>query len=187
MGKSLVIRGFAIAAGLAMAMVGAAASPASAAGTAGKTQAHSVRPLGAFYAEVINRNSGKCVNLAHQSGDNGAWIQQYHCDNTPAAKFLFTSNSDGYYEIQNQSSRKCVDIEYGGWWDGARTQQFNCNGSFTQQWKLNDLRNGYYSLINRYSSRCLDVPYASTDDSVVLNIWSCVGGHPEQEFRLNIG
>jgi len=165
----------ALAAGVAIAALATITAPASAA-------------PGAFYAEVINRNSGKCVNLAGQSGDNGVWIQQYHCDNTPAAKFLFLQNSEGYYEISNQSSRKCVDIEFGGNWNGARTQQFNCNGSETQQWRLNELNNGYVTLINRHSgNKCLDVPFRSTDDRVVLQIWECFPGATEQEFRLNIG
>ncbi|MEU0883847.1 RICIN domain-containing protein [Lentzea sp. NPDC005914] len=172
--RSRIVRGIALAAGMAIAALATITAPASAA-------------PGAFYAEAINRNSGKCVNLAGQSGDNGAWIQQYHCDHTPAAKFLFLQNRDGFYEISNQSSRKCIDIESGGWWNGARTQQFNCNGSLTQQWRLDDLGNGYYNFVSRYSNRCLDVPWASTDDRVILNIWDCVAGTGEQQFRLNIG
>ena len=172
--RSRIVRGIALAAGMAIAALATITAPASAA-------------PGAFYAEAINRNSGKCVNLAGQSGDNGAWIQQYRCDHTPAAKFLFLQNRDGFYEISNQSSRKCIDVESGGWWNGARTQQFNCNGSLTQQWRLADLGNGYYNFVNRNSNLCLDVPFASTADRVILNIWQCVAGAPEQQFRLNIG
>jgi hypothetical protein len=163
-----------LAAGLAIAALATITAPAGAA-------------PGAFYAEAINRNSGKCVNVAGGSSDNGAWIQQYHCDNTPAAKFLFLQNREGYYEISNQNSRKCIDIEYGWSHNGARTQQFNCNGSQTQQWRLVDLGNGYYNFVGRLSNRCLDVPWADTADRVVLNLWDCVAGTPEQQFRLNIG
>ena len=164
----------ALAAGLAIAALATITAPASAA-------------PGAFYAEAINRNSGKCVNVAGGSGDNGAWIQQYHCDRTPAAKFLFLQNGDGFYEISNQNSRKCIDIEYGWGHNGARTQQFNCNGSPTQQWRLADLGNGYYNFINRNSNLCLDVPWGSTADRVVLQLWACVPGSSQEQFRLNIG
>jgi hypothetical protein len=201
MRTKLVIRGLAALAGLAIAAVGAAGAPAAAAtGTAVTGTAVTVTATkgthpatvrtaslpGAFYAEAINRFSGKCINVAHGSGDNGAWIQQYHCDRTPAAKFLFIQNGEGYYEVQNQGSHKCIDIEFGGGWLGARTQQFNCNGSATQQFALSELGNGYVKFVNRFSGRCIDVPNYSQADSVVLQLWNCVGGAENQEFRLNI-
>ncbi|TWP47020.1 RICIN domain-containing protein [Lentzea tibetensis] len=186
MSKRLVVRGLAVAAGLAIAAALGAAAPATAATGAAAVIKPASLP-GAFYAEAINRNSGKCINVAGGSGSNGAWIQQYRCDNTPAAKFLFLQNTDGYYEVQNQSSRKCVDIEYGGSWLGARTQQFNCNGSQTQQFRLTELGNGYVKFVNRFSGRCIDVPNYSHDDRVVLQLWNCVAGAENQEFRLNIG
>ena len=164
----------ALAAGLAIAALATITAPASAA-------------PGAFYAEAINRTTGRCVNVAGGSSDNGAWIQQYHCDHTPAAKFLFLQNRDGFYEISNQASRKCIDIEYGWSHNGARTQQFNCNGSQTQQWRLADLGNGYHNFVNRHSNKCLDVPWGDAADRLVLQIWECAPGAPEQQFRLNIG
>ncbi|MFI6095699.1 RICIN domain-containing protein [Lentzea sp. NPDC051213] len=184
-----LVRGLAVAAGLAITALAGISAPAVAAPAAGSvpnTVAAAALP-GAFYAEAIIRNSGKCVNVAGGSSDNGAWIQQYRCDRTPAAKFLFLSNADGYYEISNQSSRKCIDIEHGGYWNGARTQQFNCNGSFTQQYRLVDLGNGYYNFVSRFSGRCVNVPWGNTDDRVVMNIWDCIPGKAEQQFRLNIG
>jgi len=166
-------RGAAVA-GLTIAALAATIAPAFAA-------------PGAFYAEMINRNSGKCANVAHGSDDNGAWIQQYHCDHTPAAKFLFIQNRDGYYEIQNQNSHRCIDTEYGWNHNGARTQQFNCNGSFTQQWQLVDLGNGYHNVVQRSGNRCVDVPFGTTDDWVPLQLWDCVAGSAQEQWRLNIG
>jgi hypothetical protein len=180
--KKLFTRGLvATAIGLTTAgFMAALAAPAMAAPTA-----KSSVPLAATGSEVINRNSGKCLNVAHGSSSPGAWIQQFHCDGTGASRFLFFRNRDGYYEIQNESSARCVDVENLGQYNGARTQQYFCNGSETQQWRLDSQGNGYSKLVNRFSGRCLDVPWGSQDDWVVLNVWDCVGGAPEQEFRLN--
>lgn len=179
--KNLLKRGL-VATVAALTMAGAVAglaAPASAATTA--------KPSGAFAAdsyEVINRHSGKCVNVAHGSSSAGAWIQQFHCDGTGASRFLLFRNAAGYYEIQNESSAKCVDVENLGAYNGARTQQYFCNGSETQQWKQVSQDNGYFKLVNRFSGRCLDVPGGSQADWLILNVWDCVGNAPEQEFRL---
>src|SRR4051812_31340081 len=58
-------------------------------GPAQATPAPGVPNWPLFYAEVINRDTGKCMNLDHGSSDEGTKIQQYHCDRTPAAKFVF--------------------------------------------------------------------------------------------------
>jgi hypothetical protein len=176
-------RGIAAAAlGLAMATVGAgAASPASAAtGTA----AHPAVLPGAFHALVINRNSGKCLSVANGSTANGAWIQQYHCDGTVAAEFLFLQNGEGFYEIQNQLSHKCADLDKFGTSNNPRLQQFDCNGSQTQQWNVQDQGDGSVKLRNRYADRCAEVPYGSQGDSVILDVLTCFSSIPGQAFYL---
>src|SRR3954453_438961 len=67
-------------------------------------------PAGSFYTEVINRDSNKCMNVRHGSSTMGEAIQEYHCDHTPAAKFLFRdigadASGTEWYQVGNQNSR----------------------------------------------------------------------------------
>jgi hypothetical protein len=154
---------------------------AAVAGSAGTAYASS------FYDEMHNRDSGKCVNVAHDSGDNGASIQQYHCDNTPAAKFRFNDMGNGFFEIEGQNSHKCVQ-PHGGWIDnGVLLEQWDCWGSAAQQWQLQPTSGGAYRVVNMNSGMCIDVPYWSHDDWLQLQQWTCVPGAANQEFYLTGG
>jgi hypothetical protein len=150
-------------------------------GSAGTAQASS------FYDEMHNRNSGKCVNVRYDSGENGAAIQQYHCDNTPAAKFRFNDMGNGFFEIEGQNSHKCILPWGAGTGDGVLLIQWDCWGYAWQQWQLQWTPGGAYRVVNRYSGKCIDVPYWSHDDWVQLQQWTCVAGAANQEFYLTGG
>jgi hypothetical protein len=162
------------------------APAAQAADRAGQTpqRAATVRPASSFYDELHNRNSGKCVNVQNGSPDAGVWIQQYHCDHTPADKFLFADLGNGYYEIEGQDSHKCVQPENGWYGNGVPLNQWYCTGSAAEQWQFQWATNGSYRLVNRSSGMCMDVPNWSSDDWVVLQQWTCAAGSANQEFYL---
>jgi hypothetical protein len=184
-GMLKIMRTAAIGAALTLATV-LTASPASAAPAPGT-------PSGSFWTEVINRDSGKCVNVRHGSSDSGAAIQEYHCDHTPAAKFLFRDMGEDpavreWYEIENQNSRYCV-----------APQQFNsipyrpdeliqnfCTGHSTEQWTLAWQPNGFYRIINRETGLCISTRW-DRDDWTQLFEETCFPGSADQDWSLRLG
>ena len=144
-----------------------------------------------FYAEIHNRNSGKCVNVQYDSSASGAWIQQYHCDHTPAVKFRIVDalipTTPRSYAIVGQSSNKCVQPLDPATYLGDPLVQEDCTLSWAQQWELRAATGGSFQIVNAYSGMCIDVPNWSTDDWVVLQQWTCVPDAANQEFFLENG
>ncbi len=179
-----------------IAMVVAAlvsAATVLAAGAANAAPAQGV-PAGSFYTEVINRDSGKCVNVRHGSSGERVAIQQYHCDKTPAVKFLFRdqgADASGveWYQIENQGSRRCVSPA--SWtddpWQPDELVQLGCLMARYEMWKLTRQVSGAYELVNQETGRCLGTPGWSREDWTQLQEQHCSPGQANQEWWLHLG
>jgi hypothetical protein len=149
-------------------------------------------PSGSFYAEVVNRDSAKCMNVRHGSGDWGAAIQEYHCDHTPAAKFLFRDMGEDpavreWYQIENQNSRYCVGPQ--SWGSDPRPDnliQEGCTGTLSEHWTLAWEPNGYYRIINRETGRCISTQWDRNDWTQLVEE-TCVTGFADEDWQLRIG
>ncbi|MGC0420138.1 RICIN domain-containing protein [Embleya sp. AB8] len=172
-----------------LAVAAGVAAPAHAAGHSpdGSRRAAGAQPAASFWDEMHNRNSGKCVDVKNDSSDAGAWIQQYHCDHTPASKFLFADLGNGYFEIEGQNSHKCIQPQNGWGGNGVPLYQWYCNAGDAQQWQLQAATAGSYRVANKATGMCIDVPGWSSDDWVTLQQWTCVAGAANQEFYLQGG
>jgi hypothetical protein len=74
--------------------------------------------------------SGKCVDIAGASKENGARVQLYTCNNTLAQKFSIQWSDAHIGNGQmwtNIGSQKCLDIADWARWPGARVQQWDCS------------------------------------------------------------
>jgi hypothetical protein len=114
--------------------------------------------------ELMNLNSGKCLNVKGASTDNGAQIIQWPCDPNQTNQVWKYTNG----QLININSKKCLDVPWGQL-SGAKMLQWDCNNGDNQKWT--SYGNGY--LINKQSGRCLDVPFASTDDGELIQQWNC--------------
>jgi hypothetical protein len=149
-------------------------------------------PAGSFYTEVINRDSDKCMNVRHGNSKMGEAIQEYHCDHTPAAKFLFRamgSDASGteWYQVENQNSRYCLSPQSWVNAGGDPLIQFACQNSRYEMWKLVQQPFGYYELANRETGRCVAIPDWNRDDWTQLKELDCVAGRADQEWYLHLG
>jgi hypothetical protein len=173
----------AIAAALMLATV-LTASPALAAAAPGT-------PPGSFWTEVINRDSAKCMNVRHGSSTETEAIQEYHCDHTPAAKFLFRDMGEDpavreWYEIENQNSRYCVTPQSWGGNQPDPLAQYGCTGSANEQWTLAWEPNGFYRVINRETDKCLSTGWNRADWTQLVEE-PCAAGFADQDWSLRLG
>jgi Thaumatin family/Ricin-type beta-trefoil lectin domain-like len=136
---------------------------------------------------IINENSGKCVDDAEWGTVNGSIVQQYGCGNHQAnQQWRLQPTSDGYYRIISRHAPSLVLDVAGGpnaTNAGVKVHLWGDHGGTNQQWKPVDLGGGYYKLVARHSGKCLDVPWASIEQGVQLQQADC-SGNPAQSFLL---
>ncbi len=139
----------------------------------------------AAWYNVVNVNSGKCVDEAGWGTGNGTAVQQWACGSAQYnQEWQFTPTSGGYYEIVPRYAPALAwDVTNVSTADGALLQLWTYGGGNNQQWQPQSLGNGSYRFVARHSGKCLDVPGASTADGARLQQYTC-NNTAAQSFRL---
>jgi hypothetical protein len=134
---------------------------------------------GTQITDIVNRNSGKCVDVVSGSTADGAEAIQWTCHGGANQQWELQDAGGGYYRIVSQASGKCLDVNGASTAEGARIIQWTCGDRTNQQWQLRD-GGGYVQIVARHSGRCLDVVGASTADSARLQQSTCSTGTSQQ-------
>ncbi|WP_026925306.1 RICIN domain-containing protein [Glycomyces arizonensis] len=135
---------------------------------------------GGQVTDIVNRNSGKCVDVVNGSTADGAEIIQYDCHGGANQQWMLQDAGGGYYQIISQASGKCLDIDGASTSNSARAIQWPCNGQTNQQWEVRDAGGGHVELVARHSGKCLDVIDSSTANGTRLQQYDCWGGANQQ-------
>jgi endo-1,4-beta-xylanase len=137
----------------------------------------------AWYA-LINRNSGKVLDVCSASTADGACVQQYANHNGTNQQFQFVSSGGGYYRLRVRHSGKVLDDYNFSTANGAAVVQWTDGNGTNQQWRLADSSGGYFRLINRTSGKALEVQNALTTDGAPVVQYDDWGG-TNQQWQLN--
>lgn len=133
---------------------------------------------GTYY--IKNVNSGKYLDVANASAENGANIQQYDFNGCAAQKFQIKSDGNGYYYILTGASNytSCVDVTGGSSENGANMEQWEYWGGDMQKFKLAKNSDGSYSFITKASGNkaAVDVYNMSSDNGANVCQWEYWGG-----------
>lgn len=94
-------------------------------------------PDGTFL--LINRNSGKCLDVVNASTADGANVQQFTCHRGANQRWYIRSDlgRGGHansYRFVNVASGKCLDVVDASIANQANVQQFSCHGGANQRW-----------------------------------------------------
>ena len=120
------------------------------------------------YFMIVNRNSGKCLDLISGNTGNGAQVNQWTYDyNGPNQRWVLapTENSD-HFRISSWVSGKCACIELDSTAAGAKLHAFDYTGNNPgQQFDLIDAGNGYYKIRNVKSGLVLEIVGAGTNNN----------------------
>lgn len=128
------------------------------------------------YYKIVNRNSGKALNIVGGTSENGAAIEQYSYSGWNTQKFQILEADSGYYKIVSLHSGKALDINALSTEDGAACIQWDYSGGWNQQWGLQKTTEGYYNIVNRNSGKVLDIYELSTDDGGLCVQWGANSG-----------
>ena len=134
---------------------------------------------------IVNQNSGSCVDATGSGTANGTTVQQWACGNQQHnQEWQFQSVGNGAYSIVNRNApAEAWDVANVGTANGSLLQLWTYGGGTNQQWTPVSLGNGYYKFVGVGSGRCLDTPAASTANGVQLDIYDC-NGTGAQAFKL---
>ena len=125
-------------------------------------------------AAPILGSTGKCIDHAGASTDDGAAIDIVACNGTGAQSWAWTSD-DGALHALN----KCMDVVGGATASGTPVQLWDCNGTGAQEWRWRRQDR----LVNPQSGRCLSVAGGGAADGARLEIADC-DGSAAQIWRL---
>lgn len=159
----------ALLAGLSVAL---SAAPASAATV----------DTNAWYV-LVNRGSGKAMDVTNRNADNGVGIQQYTRNNGAWQQWRFVDAGSGNYRLRSRFTGKTLDVSGASTADGARIQQWDDTNGTNQQFGLADSSGGYVRLIGRASAKAVSVADASTADSAPV-VQSADSGASSQQWQL---
>ena len=130
------------------------------------TNAPSGRPVyRPAYFMIVNRNSGKCLDLISGNTGNGAQVNQWSYDyNGPNQRWVLAPTEDSdHFRISSWVSGKCACIEMDSTAAGAKLHAWDYVGNNQgQQFDLVDAGNGYYKIRNVKSGLILQITGAGT-------------------------
>ncbi|MDG4797097.1 ricin-type beta-trefoil lectin domain protein [Micromonospora sp. WMMD1082] len=124
---------------------------------------------------IVNRNSGKCLDVVSASTANNADIIQWDCHSGANQRWQLQPVGGAYYQIVSQHSGRCLDVASASTANNARVAQYDCHSGTNQQWELRS-SGGYTQIVARHSGKCLDVISASTENGTRIQQYDCYGG-----------
>ncbi|MBL6279655.1 ricin-type beta-trefoil lectin domain protein [Micromonospora fiedleri] len=115
---------------------------------------------------------GKCVDVPGGISADGAGLQLWRCNDSPAQRFSHGPNGS------LMALDKCMDVAWASRDNGAKVQLAHCNGGPAQVWVVEA-----GMLRNPHSGRCVDVRGGNTADGAALQTWECAPGRANQTWR----
>lgn len=142
--------------------------------------------LNASYV-LVNRNSGKALDVYNMATDDGARIIQWTRNDQNQQQWQFVDSGDGYYRIKSRHSGKVLDVHNWSTANGGSIVQWADLNGTNQQWRLADSSDGYVRFISRHSNKALEVQGASTADDANVVQYDDWGGTNQQWQLVKVG
>ena len=136
---------------------------------------------------IVNRNSGKLLDICSASTADGACVEQWTGNGGTNQQFQFVDSGSGYYRIKARHSGKVLDDYNFATADGSPVKQWTDLNGTNQQWRLADSDGGYVRFINRTSGKALEVQGASTANGGAVVQYSDWGGTNQQWQLVQVG
>jgi GH43 family beta-xylosidase len=137
------------------------------------------------YYVLVNRHSGKALDVYNLATTDGARIAQYTRNDGAWQQWQFVDSGSGYYRLKSRHSGKVLDFPTTA--DRAGLQQWTDRNSTNQQFRLADSTGGHVRLVNRASTKAVDVLDFSTADGAQLIQWPDTGAANQQWQLVKLG
>ncbi|MFD3515496.1 non-reducing end alpha-L-arabinofuranosidase family hydrolase [Streptomyces sp. NPDC058657] len=136
---------------------------------------------------LVNRNSGKALDVHNLATNDGARITQWTRNDQNQQQWQFVDSGGGNYRIKSRHSGKVLDVQGRSTANGGPIVQWaDLNGTH-QQWRLADSADGYVRLVSRHSDKALEVQGASATDNANIVQYDDWGGTNQQWQLVKVG
>ena len=136
---------------------------------------------------LVNRNSGKALDVYNLATNDGARITQWARNDGAQQQWQFVDSGGGYYRVKSRHSGKVLDVYNFSTADGGSIVQWADGNGTNQQFRLADSDSGYVRLINRNSSKAVEVQGAGTSDGANVVQYRDWGGTNQQWQLVRLG
>jgi GH43 family beta-xylosidase len=134
---------------------------------------------------LVNRHSGKALDVYDLATNDGARISQYTRNDGAWQQWQFVDSGGGYYRVKSRHSGKVLDFASTA--DRAGLTQWTDHNGTNQQFRLADSDGGHVRLVNRASGKAVDVLDFSTADGAQVVQWPDTGGANQQWQLVRLG
>ncbi len=107
--------------------------------------------------KIVNKVSGKVIDISGASTLNGAVVHQWDYVGGQNQKFKFVNAGNGFYSIRAVHSNLPLDIQTGSTTEGAYCVQRTLDGTGSQLFALPNVGGGFINLVNRTSGKALKI------------------------------
>ncbi len=135
---------------------------------------------------LVNRNSGKALDVYNLATNDGARIAQWSRNDGAQQQWQFVESGGGYYRLRSRLSGKVLDVSGRSTADGAALIQWTDNNAANQQFSIQDV-DGYIQLISRNSGKAVEVQGASTADGANVVQYADWNGANQQWQLARVG
>nr|WP_244894125.1 non-reducing end alpha-L-arabinofuranosidase family hydrolase [Planobispora rosea] len=129
---------------------------------------------------LVNRNSGKALDVYNLSTADGGRITQWSRNNGNQQQWQFVNSGNGYYRIKSRHSGKVLDVHNWSTANGGSIVQWADLNGTNQQWRLADSPDGHVRFVSRHSNKALEVQGGSTADGANIVQYDDWGGANQQ-------
>ena len=136
---------------------------------------------------LVNRNSGKAVDVYGLSTADGGRIVQWSRNDGANQQWQFVDSGGGYYRLKSRHSGKVLDVYNFSTANSAQIVQWADGNGTNQQFRLADSGSGYVRLINRNSNKVVEVQGASTADGTNVVQYDDWNGANQQWQLVRVG
>ena len=121
--------------------------------------------------EISNAGSNRVLDVSGGSCDNGANVQQYSQNGTPAQRWRI-EKFNGHYLLVNVASGKALDVSGGNGANGTNVQQYVLNHTNAQLWDFVARQDGGYFIKSCLGDYVLDISGGSVSNGGNAQIYS---------------
>lgn len=136
-----------------------------------------------FPVKIINRNSGKVLDVDNASLSDGANVQQWGDWGGDNQLWWIEDRGSDKKSIRGVKSGKALDVTAGSKDNFANIQQWGYWGGDNQLWKIEQVEEGWFTIKSCSSGKVLDVSGHSMDDGGNVQQYT-YGDGTNQQWRF---
>lgn len=135
---------------------------------------------------LVNRNSGKAMDLWNWSTADNAPVNQYTRNDLAVQQWRFVDVGGGYHQIRSVHSGKVLEVPNAN--DGVQVVQNTAvSGNTRQHFGIVDSAGGHVRFVNRHSGKALEVWNWSTADGGMISQYQDLDGYNQQWQLVKLG